>query len=212
MLVGNLQIPDWVPDHVAAKARELHEAHRQSPIAVGVVERLMTDPRMRRVWHELAKRNRRSKARRHHEIAARFVERGIDEKAAIAGLLEFAFDRGRLTLMLPPGDNPRRPYRARAQRYRDEAEQLANDPGGQGIRQLLLSLAQRCEAVTLSAHAPSEAIAVGVAHFFESVFGSPKYTTTATITAVITGQNITVRKVRSLLAALKNDRSHPAKK
>jgi hypothetical protein len=206
VLTGNeLKIPDWVPDHIAAKARDLHQAHADSAIAVDLIERLTTDTRMQRVWAELAKRNRKTKGLRYN-VAARFASHGIDERSAAAGLLEFAFNHGRLTLMLPSADNPARPYNARAQKYRDEAEQLAHDPGGQGIRQLLLLLARYCDSITYSAHDPSEAIAREIASWLETVFGSPMYNTTATITSVITGQAITERKVRTWLA------SHPAEK
>jgi hypothetical protein len=205
LTANELKIPGWVPDHIAAKARKLRLAHADSAIAVDLIERLTTDARMRRVWGELAKRSRSTKGPR-HKVVAKFVSRGIDEQSAAAGLLEFAFNHGRLTLMLPSADNPARPYKARAQKYRDEAEQLAHDPGGQGIRQLLLLLARYCDSITASAHNPSEAIAVEIASWLETVFGSPMYKTTATITSVITGQAVTERKVRTWL------KSHPAKK
>jgi hypothetical protein len=52
-----LRIPAWVPSSVAEKARELH---RRSPPAVSpaLLRALVTDKRMRAVWHELAKRRR----------------------------------------------------------------------------------------------------------------------------------------------------------
>jgi hypothetical protein len=193
-------IPEWVPDYIAAKARELRQAHADSAIAVDLIERLMTDVRMGRVWAELGKRNRRTKGPRHN-VAARFASRGTDERSAAAGLLEFAFNLGRLTLMLPSTDNPARPYKARAQKYRDEAEQLVHDRGAQGIRQLLLLLARYCDLITYSAHNPSEAVAVEIAHWLETVFGSPMYKTTATITSVIVGQGISERKVRTWFLA-----------
>ena len=197
---SELQVPAWIPDHIAAKAQELHRAHAGSTVAVDLIERLTTDARMRRVWGELAKRSRSTKGPR-HKVVAKFVSRGIDEQSAAAGLLEFAFNHGRLTLMLPSADNPARPYKALAQKYRDEAEELAHDRGGQGIRQLLLLLARHCDSITYSAHNPSEAVAVEIAHWLETVFGSPMYKTTATITGVIVGQEISERKVRTWFSA-----------
>jgi hypothetical protein len=129
LTANELKIPAWVPDHIAAKARDLRQAHADSAIAVDLIERLTTDALMRRVWGELAKRSRSTKGPR-HKVAAKFVSRGIDERSAAAGLLEFAFNHGRLTLMLPSASNPARQYKARAQKYRDDAEQLADDPGG----------------------------------------------------------------------------------
>lgn len=212
MLTANEpNIPEWVPDYIAAKARELRQAHADSAIAVDLIERLTTDVRMRRVWAELDKRNRRTKGPR-HIVAARFASRGIDERSAAAGLLEFTFDLGRLTLMLPSADNPARPYKARAQKYRDESEQLADDPDGQGIRRRLLALAQYCDSITYSAHNPSEAIATEIASWLTTVFGTPMFKITALITGVITRQEISERKVRTWVAAPFARKSHPAKK
>jgi hypothetical protein len=107
------------------------------------------------------------------------------------------------------------PYKARAQRYRDDAEQLAGDPGAQGISERLLALARYCESIMIAAHNPPEDIAGEIAHWLETVFGSPMYQTTATIVSVITGQEISERKVRTWMAApfgSRRSKSHPAKK
>lgn len=58
--------------------------------------------------------------------------------------------------------------------------------------------------MTVAAHNPDKSIAVAIAFWLQSVFGSPKYKTTAIITSVITGRDVTERKVRTWM-------SHPAK-
>jgi hypothetical protein len=182
-----LQIPDWVPDHIAARALELRQARADSAIAVDLIERLTTDSRMKRVWSELAKRDRTTKGSL-HKVAAKFDSSSVDERAATIGLLEFAFNLGRLTLMLPSADKPARPYKALAQKYHDDAERLMDDPGAQGIRMLLLILAQYCGSTRASAHNPSEVIATEIAHWLKTVFGKSMHGITALITGVITGR------------------------
>jgi hypothetical protein len=210
---AELQIPEWVPDYIAAKALELRQA-TGSAIAAELIERLTTDPRMRRVWAELAKQDRKAKGPR-YKVTARFASRGVDQRAAAIGLLEFAFSLGRLTLMLPSADKPARPYKALAQKYRDDAERLGDDPGAQGVAAGLLILARHCDSIRASVHNPSEAIASEIAHWLETVYGSPMYKTTAVVTSVITGQEISERKVRTWVAApfgSRHSKSHPAKK
>jgi hypothetical protein len=189
-----------IPSYIADKAVELRQAHSDSQIGVDLIDRLAADARMQRVWSELAKRDSGTKGPR-YRVAAKFASHGIDEGSAAVGLLEFAFNLGRLTLTLPSSDNPARPYKVLAQKYRHEAEELADDRGGQGIRWRLLALARYCDAITASAHNPSKAIAGEIAGWLETVFGSPMYKTTATITSVITGREITDRKVRTWLTA-----------
>jgi hypothetical protein len=153
--------PSFVPDHIAAKARELREAHADSPIAAAVIERLTTDPRMRRVWDELAKQRRKEHRRTGeplYKVAGRFASAGINEQAAAVGLLEHAFNHGRLTLMLPQADQPDRPFEGLAKKLRDLAPQ-GKDQASQTIAKRLRAEADVCEGVTVAAYDPAEAIA-----------------------------------------------------
>jgi hypothetical protein len=193
-----LLIPEWVPDDIATKARELHQAHAECPIARAVIERLTTDPRMRRVWDELAKQRREKHQRTgepHHKLAERFASIGQDK--AIAGLFEFAVTMGRGTLMLPPPDQPDRPYEALAKKLRGLAKEQGRDRVSQIIAKRLDAEADAIERITVAAYNPPEAIASEIAGWLQSVFGSPMYGTTAIMASVITGCDITDRKVRT---------------
>jgi hypothetical protein len=179
-----LRIPEWA-DHIAAKARELHQAHSHSAIAVAVIERLATDPRMQRVWDEFAKRKRsRDKKQRRTEqplyrVAERFASAGIDERTAAAGLFEFAVTMGRATLMLPSADAPERPWEGTAKAVRDVAKQLGGDHISQIIARRLRREADAYERITVTAYNPPKAIALEIAGWLENVFGSPMYGITA---------------------------------
>lgn len=193
-----LLIPDWCPKQIGDKARELHRLHSGSPIAVAVIERLTTDRRMRRVWDELTKERRENHRRTGkplHKLAGKFDFIGHD--SAVAGLFEFAANIGRLTLALPTPDHPDRPFQALADRLKEEAKRLGNDRISKKITKQLLMVAENCEATILAAYNPEKNIAVEVAYWLDTVFGSPKYKTTAIITGVITGRAITDRKVRT---------------
>ena len=206
-----MDCPSFVPDHIAAKARELRQAHADSPIAVAVIERLATDPRMRRVWGELAKQRRkehRQTGEPLYKVAERFALTGIDERAAAIGLLELAFNHGRLTLMLPQADQPDRPFEGLAKKLRESAPE-GRDQASLTIAKHLRATADACEGITVAAYDPAEAIAGAIAHFLQSVFGSPMITTTATIVRVITQREIPNRQVRTWVKRI--PRSHPAK-
>lgn len=194
-------IPPWVPDHIQRKARELCAKHGQSQIAAAVIERLATDPRMRGVWNEFDRLDRNS-GEPFSKLAGEFAS--IDREDAIAGLFEFAVNIGRLTLMLPPADKPLHQYEATAERLRDEAKRLGRDTMANEAVAQLDAMAERLEAVTVAAHNPDKSIAVAIASWLKSVFGSHMYKITALITGVITGRDVTERKVRTWL-------SHPAK-
>jgi hypothetical protein len=132
----------------------------------------------------------------------------VDRNDAIAGLFEFAFKLGNLTAMLPQAENPDRPFLPLAKRLTDEANTLGRDPSSQIIAEQLLATAAYCERVTIAAYNPDEAMTVQIARWLESVFGSAKLKTTATITSVITGHEVTDRHVRNWL---RTSSSHSAK-
>jgi hypothetical protein len=60
---SGLQIPEWVPDYIAAKARELHAKHSGNPSALAIIEQLTTHPNMRTVWKEFRKQSRENHRR-----------------------------------------------------------------------------------------------------------------------------------------------------
>src|SRR5262249_11658242 len=99
--------------------------------------------------------------------------------------------------------NPDRPFLPLAKRLKDEASTLGRDPSSQTIGEQLLETAKYCEGVTVAAYNPDEAMAVQIALWLESVFGSVKLKTTATIASVITGHELTDRHVRNWLRKLR---------
>jgi hypothetical protein len=165
---------------------------------------------MRRVWGQLTKQRRKKYLRTGeplHKVTERFASIGIDEQAAAVGLLEHAFNQGRLTLMLPQADRPDRPLEAAAKVLRDFARRQRKDRAGQARAKRYQAAADTCAGITLAAYDPAKAIAGEIARFLQSVFGSPMYKTTAIIASVITECEITDREVRTWVKAL----SHPAK-
>jgi len=61
--------PEWLPDYIAEKARELREKHSGNQIALDVIDRLVTHPNMRAVWKELSKQKRESHRRNRQDTA-----------------------------------------------------------------------------------------------------------------------------------------------
>ena len=195
-----LSIPDWCPKHVGDKARELHRLH--SKYAGALIERLATDPRMQRVWDELAKRKRyRRREEPHHKVVERFASAGIDEHAAAAGLLEHAFNNGRVNLL--PLSNGADEFKKKAGALRTDVERLEKRMRPRNVGQNYASCLRRAadiyDRIGYEHRDQAKGIACNIAFWLKTVFGSPMYTTTATITSVITGREITDRKVRTWL-------------
>ena len=55
-----LQVPSWVPDDVQSVMRDYWGNQLGEPEIVALAERLLTDPRMEKVWHELLRKNRKT--------------------------------------------------------------------------------------------------------------------------------------------------------
>ena len=127
--------PPWAPGHIQRKARELYVKH--GPDAAAVIERLATDFRMRGVWTEFDRLDRKS-GEPFSKLAGAFAS--INREDAVAGLFEFAVNMGRLTLMLPLADHP---YEATAERLRDEAKRLGRDRSAKAIVAQLGAMAER---------------------------------------------------------------------
>ena len=144
-----------------------------------------------------------------YKVAERFALTGIDERAAAVGLLEQAFNLGRLTLALPQANQPTRPLEAAAKMLRDFARRQSRNRAGQARAKRYQAAADTCAGITLAAYNPAEAIAVEIAGFLQSVFGSPMYKTTAIVAGVITEREIPDREVRTWVERI--PRSHPAK-
>jgi hypothetical protein len=55
-----LQVPPWVPDDVSFLVRDHWADQSGEPEQIALIERLLVDPRMEAVWHELTKHDRRT--------------------------------------------------------------------------------------------------------------------------------------------------------
>jgi hypothetical protein len=55
-LACEINIPEWVPRIIHNRAREMYQRARGNQALADIVERLVTDPRMRRVWTELLRK------------------------------------------------------------------------------------------------------------------------------------------------------------
>jgi hypothetical protein len=190
---SDLRVSPAVPDHVAAKARELYRTYRgHSTVAAQLIERLMDD-RMQGVWKYVDRCDK--------QIDGKFAVKGIDKKAAEIGLLEFAFNLGRLTLALPGLiDPPDAPFSGLAKDIKDRADQLSgNDAASRAIRRRLYAEADAYAQITVAAYDPPKAIAREIAGWLRAVFGESMYGITATITNVILPPEyeISERRVRT---------------
>jgi hypothetical protein len=200
---SGLQIPEWVPDYIADKARELREKHSGNPTALALIERLTGHPDMRSVWKELTKQTRenyRPTGKPLHKLTEGFAT--TDRKAALAEFYELACNVDRLTRELPL-PNPERIGAKKAEALRADAERLekALKPpraGREGAKRLRRA-AEVYERIQYKPGDRAKHIACELAHWLKSIFGSPMYKTTATVTSIITGREISQRQVRTWL-------------
>jgi hypothetical protein len=215
-----LQIPEWVPDPIADKARELHQRHRKSPIAVALIQRLVSDPRMKGVWDELRKQGRDlEKGHRmtgpRYKLAKKFEAIGVDEKAAVVGLFEQAVNVGRLTLSLPPEKAVSNYWTQQAAKLRADAERIAKHPtpdkSAAAFARRLIKAAEAYEGLRFKTHDQLPGVAGSIALYMKEVFGQPMYETTAAITGTIMEVKVTGRLVRRWETALSRAASDPAK-
>jgi len=195
--------PEWLPDYIAGKARELREKHRGNPIALAVIDRLVTDPKMRAVWKEFSKQSReahRRTGRPLHALTERFAT--PDRNAAVTEFFELACNVGRLTLELPL-PNPNRTGAKKAEALRADAERLEKTlkprRAGRESAKHLRRAAETYERLQYKHGDRAKHIACELAHWLEAVFGSAMYQTTATVTSIITRRQISERKVRTWL-------------
>jgi len=138
--ISGLQIPEWVPDYIAGKARESREKHRGNPIALVVIDRLVTDPKMRAVWKEFSKQSRenhRRTGRPLHALTERFAT--PDRNAAVCEFFEFACNVGSLTLRLPPQRTGAAEFDKKAEALWADAERLEKHSNRAGLAKIVPS-------------------------------------------------------------------------
>jgi hypothetical protein len=208
-----LLIPEWVPEQVADKARERHKLLSDSPVAVALIRRLLTDPQMKVVWDELRKQGRnpddhyRPTGPR-YKVANTFKAIGIDERKAAAGLFEFAVNLGRLTLDFAPSSVGTDTFSKKADALRTDAKQaekIRPRRVGQQYAERLRKAAEVYDNVRYKPHNEIEAVALQIALRLAMVFESPMLNAAAIITSVIMKQQVTPSMVRNWVRRFKSE-------
>jgi hypothetical protein len=208
-----LLIPEWVPEQLADEARKQHKLLCDSPIAVALIRRLLTDPRMKVVWDELRKqeRNRDDHYRPtgpRYKVAKTFKAIGIDEHKAAAGLFEFAVNFGRLTLNFAPSSDGTDTFSKKADALKTDAKQaekIRPRRVGQQYAERLRKAAEVYDNVRNKPHNQVESVALQIALWLAKVFESPMLNAAAIITSVIMEQQVTPSMVRNWVRRFKSE-------
>ena len=211
-----LTIPSWVPEPVAQVASVAHRL--KSGEYTVVLQRLLVDPRMPRVWRELARRKRRNYRSTEaflHSSKLEWVnsdDPADSQSSAMTSLLYFA-----LNLAL---DSPRVMTRQELEGLRrkvlEEASTLRiaaksihrRAPSQAAAVQVNIDTARACEALLErtgknrlivqrdSGDAQTRCFAILFAERCHELFGSPLYGVTAIVTSVALGCPVTARAAR----------------
>jgi hypothetical protein len=204
---GSLAIPSWVPDAVATAARALHADvlkwadQNYLKSYVEVLQRLVADPRMQRVWAELLKRRRDSTRTLLHPAKQTryFDDEATQQNIALASLLYLAVN----LVMSDPTVMTR--AQVAAERCRCIDDQMAALHRGD------VSAARDHEAKATAWGAAASArlvvdrdtgdaqgrcFAILFADQCRRFFGSPLYGVTAEVASVAIGRPFTRRMIR----------------
>ena len=89
-----LELPDWIPQTAAERIRKI-EGTELPATHIAILGRLATDPRMRSVWAELIRKDKKTGAYRYRVIQPNHVPPiSVEEEQAnaLGEVLSFAFD------------------------------------------------------------------------------------------------------------------------
>jgi hypothetical protein len=207
-------LPDWVPVGVldTAAARIKDPDYADNPSAIGLIERLTIDPRMKKVWDLL-----RKQTRPHHSGTAYAHPATIPQDQA----MQFLFFTAVVFYLRPVPrivtrrmvEERRRRLRDLAGRLREEGRELVElDVGARDQLCTFWDLAAECEH---RADAPPAAMLfdrdrgdlwlrawlIYFSHETKRLFGNPLYRTVATIASVAFERDVTVDMVRHSIEA-----------
>jgi hypothetical protein len=211
-----LQIPSWCPPNISSLAQKLYKKHRASQLDSEILVRLVTHPKMKRVWHELRKQVRENNQ---SNLVPRYKANRLfpDQDSAIKELFLHAFDNGRLNLALPQETHPHWAQQA-AQKLRADSALILRSLSRKSalpMTRCLLKAAKVYERLRYKERNGVSGIAINLAGIMKAIFGTPMYETTATITTVITETKVTGRMVRTWRDAAYSSsarrKSNPAK-
>jgi hypothetical protein len=208
---ASLTIPTWVPELVAQAARTLRAHYLKSnSISHNVIlERLIADERMRRVWKELSRHRREQ-----HQPTDAFLRSSelLKQDAAMTSLFYFALNLAvnapavitrkeletvrsetlhRVAALRAAADEIRLygPSQAAAAKVNDDIARHLEEP-------LPRMEASRLVVERDTGDAQARCFSILFTGYCRQVFGSPLYGTTATVASVALGREITARAVR----------------
>jgi hypothetical protein len=201
-----LQIPGWFPPCLVSKAKELYarELNLGREVDAALIERLVADPRMERVWQELSKRIRvEHKATNEpvHPVTPPdgFVSNPDTELRQRAFLELFV---GTFVVVRHPNlPRARIPYSTRAERLRRDARTLvAERPQKEGAKAVkkLIAAAEEYERLARTSRPRDQILSItkDVVMLMKERFGSHLYRTAATLISVAVDQKVNVDFVR----------------
>jgi hypothetical protein len=201
--LGPLTIPLWVPDAVGIAARALYAdaIKRGDGQYVEVLKRLVTDPRMRKVWAELLKRTRNSKSTFLHLAKQTwdFDDEADRQNTALSSLLYLAVN----LVMSDPTVMTR--AQVEAERHRCLDDQMAAHHRGDvsaarnheaKATSWAAAAATRLVVERDSGDAQGRCFAILFADQCRHLFGSPLYGMTAVVASVAIGRRFTQRRIR----------------
>lgn len=219
---SSLSIPPWVPQCLASKAhelyaRELNLGHGSEAV---LIERLVSDARMERVWQELTKRKRIAyKPTKNFHHPARPPEGiGSDhhpdtQDKAVLELFVYTFSAARLSRL--PGASI--PYSEMADRLRRDAAITKKERPRKQAEPFAKKLISTAEAYERFAKVPvdqDQIVVKDIIEFMKERFGPSMHKITATLASVALDRPVSVDRVRDLSRGKRaaKSRGKPAKR
>jgi hypothetical protein len=207
------EIPTWVPTAVAGLAREPSAPPFPDDPSRTILIRLLTDPRMRSVWAELTRKERRTGRFLHPSRLERFAEASERQDRAMGALISL--------VLWPYGHGVRPTARLRRDVDKDRAQawemarklrELAAREGAVERPKMLVrakKLEDAAEALDeIASDRPfavvdrdrgsleARGLAIWIAHSCEMLFGSPLPSVIATMTSVALDCEVSAQQVR----------------
>jgi hypothetical protein len=196
---------DWVPPAVVSAVRALYADASGNSDYINVLKRLVTDPRMQRVWVELQKQTRGPKRTLRYPAKTTWDldDPTAQHDRALASLLYSAVNLA----VSAPKVMTRRDAEAQRRQLHEEAE--VAHVQGDDAREQLSKAATWAKAVSSrliverdTGDAQAQCFAIMFADQCRQLFGSPLYGVTATVASVALGRPFNRRQIRDWLNTL----------
>jgi hypothetical protein len=198
--------PKWVPPPVAIAARALCEDRLGHSDYIEVLKRLVTDPRMQRVWVELQKKTRGSKRTLRYPAKTTWDldDPTAQHDRALASLLYLAVNLA----MDAPRVMTQRQVKVLSRKALDKAKAVFADGEDVAAREYRAKAANLRAAAASSklivkrdtGDAQARCFAIMFAHQCRELFGLSLYGVTARVASVALGRTFDVREIREWVA------------